>query len=45
MEQQVDIYMEDEQDVPLSIEPLRRLAHIVLEEERLLPRPKSASCS
>jgi len=31
----VDIYMEDEQDVPLSIEPLRRLARIVLEEERL----------
>ena len=27
--------MEDEQDVPLSIEPLRRLALIVLEEERL----------
>ncbi len=27
--------MEDEQDVPLSIEPLRRLARIVLEEERL----------
>ena len=29
--------MEDEQDVPLSIEPLRRLARIVLEEERLPP--------
>ena len=33
----MDIYMEDEQDVPLSIEPLRRLARIVLEEERLPP--------
>ena len=33
----VDIYMEDEQDVPLSIGPLRRLACIVLEEERLPP--------
>ena len=29
--------MEDEQDVPLSIEPLRRLTRIVLEEERLPP--------
>ena len=29
--------MEDEQDVPLSIEPLRRLARIVLEEEHLPP--------
>lgn len=33
----MDIYMEDEQDVPLSIEPLRRLARVVLEEERLPP--------
>ena len=31
----MDIYLVDEQDVPLSIEPLRRLARIVLEEERL----------
>ena len=31
----MDIYLADEQDVPLSIEPLRRLARIVLEEERL----------
>ena len=29
--------MDDEQDVPLSIEPLRELARIVLEEERLPP--------
>ena len=31
------IYLSDEQDVPLSIEPLRRLARVVLEEERLPP--------
>lgn len=37
MGEHVDIYMEDEQDVPLSIEPLRRLASVVLEEERLPP--------
>lgn len=33
----MDIYLADCQDVPLSIEPLRRLARIVLEAERLPP--------
>lgn len=31
----VDIFLADEQDVPLSTEPLRRLARLVLEEEGL----------
>ena len=33
----VDIYVTDNQDVPLPLEPLRRLAHTVLEEEQLPP--------
>lgn len=31
----MDIYVTDEQDVPLPIEPLRSLARLVLESERL----------
>ncbi len=31
----MDIFLADEQDVPLSTEPLRRLAQLVLEEEGL----------
>ena len=33
----MDIYLADEQDVPLSIGPLRRLARLVLESEGLPP--------
>ena len=33
----MDIFLADEQDVPLSTEPLRRLAQVVMEEEGLPP--------